>query len=50
MRHRIWLIGLIASALLTGCGSSGPKRDINDPTNSLVFGYIDMDDAPTGVD
>jgi hypothetical protein len=50
MRHRIWLIGLIASALLTGCSSSGPKRDINDPTNSLVFGYIDMDDAPTGVD
>jgi hypothetical protein len=50
MRHRIALVlGLVVLALLAGCGSSGPKRDINDPTNSLVFGYIDMSDAPTGV-
>ncbi len=50
MEHRIWpVLGLIALGLLAGCASSGPERDINDPTNSLVFGYIDMDDAPTGV-
>jgi hypothetical protein len=51
MKHRIWLvIGLITMGLLAGCASDGPGRDINDPTNSLVFGYIDMDDAPTSID
>lgn len=47
-----WLglvIGFVMVGLLAGCAGSGPERDINDPTNSLVFGYIDMDDAPTGV-
>lgn len=38
-----------AVALAAGCGSSGHKRDINDPTNSLVFGYVDMREAPTKV-
>ncbi len=38
-----------AVALAAGCGSSGHKRDINDPTNSLVFGYVDMGEAPTKV-
>lgn len=51
MKYRISLaLGLITLVLLTGCSSSGPERDINDPTNSLVFGYIDMEDAPTGVE
>jgi hypothetical protein len=48
-----WLrlvLGLVMIGLLAGCASSGPERDINDPANSLVFGYIDMGDAPTGVD
>jgi hypothetical protein len=37
MKYRISLVlGLIALGLLTGCASSGPQRDINDPTNSLV--------------
>ena len=50
MRQRIWLaLGLLAAALSAGCASSGHERDINDPTNSLVFGYIDMDDAPTSI-
>jgi hypothetical protein len=50
MKRRIWLVlGLITLGLLAGCGSSGPVRDIKDPTNSLVFGYIDMDEAPTGI-
>ena len=47
MKHRIWLVLGLTLGLLAGCASSGPSRDINDPTNSLVFGYIDMDDAPT---
>ena len=49
MKHRIWLVVGLMLCILAGCASSGPQRDINDPTNSLVFGYIDMDDAPTGV-
>lgn len=43
------VVGFVVLSLLAGCASDGPKRDINDPTNSLVFGYVDMDDAPTGV-
>ena len=42
-------LGIILLAALVACASSEPGRDINDPTNSLVFGYIDMDDAPTDV-
>ena len=42
-------IYLVALGLLVACASE-PGREINDPTNSLVFGYIDMDDAPTSVD
>jgi hypothetical protein len=34
-------------ALVAGCSSGGHGRDINDPSNSLVFGYVDMADAPT---
>lgn len=49
MKHRIWLALALTLGLLAGCASGGPERDINDPTNSLVFGYIDMDDAPTKV-
>ena len=50
MKHRIWLVlGLFTLGLLAGCASSGHGRSIDDPTNSLVFGYVDMDDAPTGV-
>lgn len=43
---------LFAGALLAGCASDtiGPERDLNDPTNSLVFVYVDMADAPTGID
>lgn len=43
-----WVLGFITLGILAGC-ASGPTRDINDPTNSLVFGYIDMSDAPTNV-
>jgi len=48
---RIWLIlSLVAVGLLVGCARGGGYgRDINDPTNSLVFGYVDMSDAPTKI-
>lgn len=49
-RLRPFIALLAALALLAGCGTSGPTRRIDDPANSLVFGYIDMSDAPTGVD
>lgn len=48
-RARAALVALAASLLLASCAST-PGRDINDPTSSLVFGYIDMDDAPTSLD
>ena len=49
MKIRIGAFGvlLLSVLLATGCSSSGPLRDINDPTNSLVFGYVDMSEAPT---
>lgn len=46
-RRPFLIIGLILLGLIGGCATGG--RDINDPTNSLAFGYIDMDDAPTSV-
>jgi hypothetical protein len=43
-------LSLFAAAALAGCASNEPGRSIDDPTNSLVFGYVDMADAPTSVD
>lgn len=44
---RSWLlIGLLPLVLL-GCVTT--KVDPNDPTRSVIFGYIDMSDAPTSV-
>jgi hypothetical protein len=40
---------LVSALLLSGCAST-PGRDINDPTSSLVFGFVDMSEAPTDVD
>src|SRR5262245_49828413 len=47
MRQTTWLALVVL--FLAGCASGGPERDINDPSNSLVFGYVDMGDAPTGI-
>lgn len=42
---------LVFAAFLGACssGNIGPERDANDPSNSLVFAYVDMDEAPTKV-
>lgn len=52
IRH-LQSIGLLAASLVLaacGSGSIGPERDINDPTNSLVFAFVDMSEAPTKID
>lgn len=46
LRTGFWLFAL---ALLAGCAGGGHGRNIDDPGNSLVFGHIDMSDAPTKV-
>src|SRR5918999_392276 len=47
---RLVLVAFVAMlGLLSGCAGSGHGRDINDPSNSLVFGFVDMSDAPTKV-
>jgi len=40
---------VVCAIALAGCAGSEPGRSIDDPTNSLVFGYVDMDEAPTKV-
>jgi hypothetical protein len=50
MANRLAVVLLfVAVGALAGCAGGGHGRDINDPTNSLVFGYVDMADAPTKV-
>jgi hypothetical protein len=50
MVNRVGMFLLVAAlAALTGCAGGGHGRDINDPSNSLVFGFVDMSDAPTKV-
>ena len=43
------LAAVAALGLLAACGSSGHGRSVDDPSNSLVFGFIDMADAPTKI-
>ncbi|HEX7965397.1 MAG TPA: hypothetical protein VF651_06740 [Gammaproteobacteria bacterium] len=47
--RKSFALACLAMLSLAGCASNsiGPERDINDPTNSLVFAYVDMGDAPT---
>jgi hypothetical protein len=50
MINRLGMLLLAAAvAALAGCAGGGHGRDINDPSNSLVFGFVDMSDAPTKV-
>ena len=51
-RTMIRALAFIAVVSLTACASDsiGPERDLNDPSNSLVFVHIDMADAPTNID
>jgi hypothetical protein len=47
---RVGATAFAAALLLTGCASGPPGRDVNDPTSSLVFGFVDMEEAPTDVE
>lgn len=50
MKKMIWLsILLIAAFTLNGCAGNKLIRD-KDNRTSLVFGYVDMDDAPVDLD
>lgn len=50
MVNRVGMFLLVAAlAALSGCAGGGHGRDINDPSNSLVFGFVDMSEAPTKV-
>ena len=44
------LAAVLFALALHGCASGPPGRDVNDPTSSLVFGFVDMEEAPTDVD
>ena len=49
---RMWLVvSLAVLAVLAGCavGGGGEYRGMDDPGTSLVFGYIDMAEAPTTI-
>jgi hypothetical protein len=50
LKRRDWLVlGLAALGVLAGCAAGGQGRSMDDPGNSLVFGYIDMAEAPTTI-
>jgi hypothetical protein len=50
MTRRVGIFFLVAIVtLIAGCAGGGHGRSIDDPSNSLVFGYVDMSDAPTKV-
>jgi hypothetical protein len=48
MRRLIAVLGL--ALVVGGCATSGPPVDPKDDTRSIVFGYFDMTDAPSGVE
>ena len=47
--RRFLLTGLLALATTPGLADRDTTISIDSPSNSLVFGYIDMSDAPTKV-
>jgi hypothetical protein len=50
MKHRLrFALALMTLGALAGCASGGHGRSIDDPSNSSVFGYVDMSEAPTSV-
>lgn len=50
MLQNIYRFGLLTFFLLFAACASTPPVDPTDTTRSVIFGYIDMDDAPTSVD
>src|SRR5262245_16257965 len=49
MKRISLILCVVALGLVAGCAGGGHGRSVDDPTNSLVFGYIDMGDAPTKI-
>ena len=49
MRLWRWLMAALLGFALAGCASTG-SVDPKDETLSVVFGYFDMEDAPSGLD
>src|SRR5215213_4730764 len=47
MHQAFIVLSLAAFGLLSACAGGGHGRDINDPANSLVFGYVDRAGART---
>lgn len=45
-----WWLPLVLAIALAGCASTSEPVDVKDETVSLVFGYFDMKDAPSGLD
>ena len=44
-----WLLPVLLMFALAGCASTRPV-DPKDPSLSLIYGYFDMKDAPSGLD
>lgn len=40
---------MVSALVLAGCSTSGPLKKPDGPGLSIVFGYIDMDDAPVNL-
>lgn len=49
MKRISLILCVVALGFVAGCAGGGHGRSVDDPTNSLVFGYIDMGDAPTKI-
>ncbi|MCL4798803.1 MAG: hypothetical protein KJ025_04395 [Burkholderiales bacterium] len=45
-----WLLPFVLALGLVGCASTSEPVEVNDQRVSLVFGYFDMKDAPSGLD
>lgn len=51
MKRTLWVaVLLVMAAAMGGCSSNKIKDDKDAASKSLIFGYVDMQDAPTDLD